>query len=260
MYYMPVDLKDSLSGNRHPLSPPKGMVFTGSGDFINQGQHHLDLLRKYSDLKPECDILDVGSGMGRTAVALTEYLNESGSYQGIDVVERAVAWCSRHITERFPNFRFRHISVANDLYNKDTLSAASYIFPFKDQQFDLVSLFSVFTHMQPEELENYLSQIWRVLRSGGKCIFTVFSYDDDIESIIASRNEFSFPIKKQNHRLMHAGIKSANVAFDLSWLLATAESIGFDVVHFNRGFWYDNANKNSTDDFQDLLILAKKVD
>ena len=55
------------------------------------------MLKQFIDLgglKPEHRVLDIGSGIGRVAIPLTEYLNEKGSYEGFDVVELGVNWCN----------------------------------------------------------------------------------------------------------------------------------------------------------------------
>ena len=51
-------------------------------------------------------------------------------------------------------------------------------FPCADNSFDLVFLTSVFTHMFAGDVENYLSEISRVLKPGGKCLITWFLLDE----------------------------------------------------------------------------------
>lgn len=74
LFFSPIDLWETITGKRHKYEPPKGDIYIGSGAFITQGRHQLELLKKYIRLKPEDAVLDVGSGIGRTAVALTQYL------------------------------------------------------------------------------------------------------------------------------------------------------------------------------------------
>ena len=116
IYYFPVDLLNSWSGKRHRFEPPMGLIYTGSGDFIKQGKHHLELMIKHLDLKADDHILDIGSGLGRTAAALTTFLNEHGKYEGFDVMKKGVDWCQR-IHNEYPNFNFKYVPLGNDLYN-----------------------------------------------------------------------------------------------------------------------------------------------
>jgi len=67
LFYLPVDFWKSITGKRHKYEPPKGKIYIGSGDFLEQGIHHLDLLKKYIDLNPNDNVLDIGCGIGRTA-------------------------------------------------------------------------------------------------------------------------------------------------------------------------------------------------
>lgn len=41
--------------------------------------------------------MDIGSGIGRTAVPLTKFLNPDARYEGFDVVKKGVKWCNAKI-------------------------------------------------------------------------------------------------------------------------------------------------------------------
>ncbi|HMP28636.1 MAG TPA: class I SAM-dependent methyltransferase, partial [Saprospiraceae bacterium] len=101
-------------------------------------------------------ILDIGCGIGRIAIPLTSYLNEEGSYNGFDIVKEGIDWCTKNINHRFSNFTFLHIPLQNELYNLSTKVKSSLLtFPYISDHFDLVIATSVFTHMMPEDVENY---------------------------------------------------------------------------------------------------------
>ncbi|MCK7528937.1 MAG: class I SAM-dependent methyltransferase [Ignavibacteriales bacterium] len=173
--YLPSDLLRYLSFNRKTLQPPKGMIFTGSGDFVKQGETFLRYFIEYGNLKPDDSVLDIGSGIGRMAIPLTSYLSEKGKYEGFDIVKKGVDWCKKEITARFPRFNFTHIELRNTLYNTDTEKIASdFKFPYSDEYFDFVFLISVFTHMLPADVENYLREINRVLKPKGICFATLY--------------------------------------------------------------------------------------
>src|SRR5215831_9618688 len=53
-------------------------------------------------LKPYERVLDLGSGVGRSARVLSGYLDARGSYEGLDIIRKAVDWCQTHYA-RFPN-------------------------------------------------------------------------------------------------------------------------------------------------------------
>ena len=86
------------------MLPMKGDIFIGSGDFKEQGIRQLDHLIEYCHLHPDHRVLDVGCGIGRTAIALTDYLSSSGSYEGFDIVPKGIDWCQKHIAAKYPTF------------------------------------------------------------------------------------------------------------------------------------------------------------
>ena len=163
LYYFPIDFFDKITGQGHKFVAPRGLIYTGTPagakKFIAHGKQQLELLKKYIGVKPDDHILDVGSGIGRTAIALTEYLSKNGKYEGFDAVKKGIDWCNSKIKKDFPNFNFTYTPISNDLYNDSGLKASEFIFPYEDQSFDKVFLFSVFTHMQIDEIQNYFDDI-----------------------------------------------------------------------------------------------------
>jgi SAM-dependent methyltransferase len=254
LYYWPYDLYEGLSGQRDPMTPPRGMIFTGSGDFIAQGEKMLEYFQSIGKLEPHHHVLDVGCGIGRIAIPLTSYLDEDASYDGFDVVKRGVEWCNKHIHSRFPNFNFRYIDLNNDLYKASGASAANFTFPYPDDAFHFVVLTSVFTHMLPDEVHNYLREIRRVLKHGGSCFATFFLWNEETESL--NNPAFTFPYDKGHYRLMDEQVQSANVAFQEADLMAFINEIGFEVESTHYGYWAGRP-KETCKDFQDILILRK---
>ena len=147
-------------------------------DFRAAGDEFRELLVSLGGLRPDDDVLDVGSGVGRIAVGLTDWLR--GRYEGIDVVRRGVEWCQQAITPRYPNFHFQVADLYNRHYNPvGRVPASDYRFPFEDQSFDFVVLTSVFTHLLPADRDNYISEIARVLRPKGRCFATFFLLNEE---------------------------------------------------------------------------------
>lgn len=253
--FSPIDIINTVAGKRHKYEPPKGDIYVGSGDFVAQGIHHLELLKTHIDIQPEDSVLDIGCGIGRTAVALTEYLNNNGKYEGFDVVEKGVRWCNKKIKNDFPNFNFVYVPLNNDLYNNRKEEAQNFKFPYKDHLFNKIFIFSVFTHMSVNEIAHYLYEIKRVLKPGGLCLLTCFIYTSQNEEMIASNNDFSFPVKHGNYRLMSNKVKSANIALKEELLDELIVKSKLKKVKTIEGFWKRNIVKNSSNDFQDIVIL-----
>ena len=259
VFYFPVDLFETIFSKREKYEPKKGDIYIGSGDFIGQGNHQLDLLKKYAGIQHTHKVLDVGSGIGRTAVALTKYLNPQGQYEGFDVVEKGVVWCQEKIHTDFPNFNFQYVPLNNDLYNDTPQKATDFKFPFQDNQFDVVFLFSVFTHMQIEEIDHYLSEISRVLKPNGKCLSTFFVYNDENEAQIGQSNKFNFPVAEEGYRLMDANVKSANIAIESKKLQSMLDGKNLELSKTVEGYWKDFIDKGTENSFQDVVVL-KSVD
>ncbi|MBS0212969.1 MAG: class I SAM-dependent methyltransferase [Proteobacteria bacterium] len=161
------------------MVPPESMIFVGHGDFVKIGNEFREHLIGLAGLRPDSAVLDVGCGIGRMAIPLTDYLT-TGEYAGIDIVEKGIVWCQRRITRRFPNFRFIRSDIHNKMYNKRGKTLArDYRFPFEDNRFDVAFLTSVFTHMLPADLEHYTDEIARVLKPGGRCLVTFLLRNDE---------------------------------------------------------------------------------
>ncbi|MEO7977145.1 class I SAM-dependent methyltransferase [Flavobacterium sp.] len=258
LYYYPVDILDKIQGRKHKYVPNKGDIFIGSGDFIAQGKHHLELLKKYAGLKENHTVLDIGCGIGRAAVSLTQYLSKEGKYEGFDVVEKGILWCEKHISADFPNFNFQYIPLNNDLYHFTEDKAENFIFPYEDNSFDTIFLFSVFTHMQPLEVQNYLNEIYRVLKPNGKCLATYFLYNNEIENKISNKeNKINFPYTRENYRLMNEKVPSANIAFKETYLDEMIERSHLKLENKIYGRWSKRTCEGLFD-FQDILVFKKE--
>lgn len=260
LYFLPLDTWERVTGKTHKYVPPRGAVFTGGTAgatvFIAQGEQQLELLKEYVDLQPEHHVLDIGCGLGRTAIALTGFLNDTGSYQGFDVVEKGIAWCNKGIGADYSNFQFTHVPLFNDLYTANGEKANSFVFPYPDESFDRIFNFSVFTHMGIEEIQNYLIQMKRTVKNGGSCLCTFFIYDDSNEHYIATRAGFHFPVAHDGYKLMSAETVAGNIAIHENLLLRMATKAGFENCKIIDGFWKDSVRDTGKKEYQDIVLLS----
>jgi SAM-dependent methyltransferase len=170
-----LDARDALKGERDPLVPPRRLGMPSQGPAV--GARIVEqLLIGAAGLKPDERVVDIGCGAGRVAANLTTYLQPpEGGYEGFDVSERAIKWAHTQITPRHPNFRFQLVDVRNDEYSPGAGGdAASFRFPFRDDEFDLALATSLYTHMFPFQIDNYLRETARVLKPGGRSVATFF--------------------------------------------------------------------------------------
>ena len=179
-----LDRIDRVRGRDAGLRPPRHLQFVGSGDFERVGELFLDYFIEFGGLEPQHRVLDIGCGIGRMAIPLTGYLSPRGSYEGVDIVPDGIEWCSENISGRFPNFRFTLADIRNEAYRADGQTAGSeYTFEFPDAEFDFVLLTSVFTHMLPADVENFLAEISRLLKPGGRCFTTWYLLNEESERL-----------------------------------------------------------------------------
>lgn len=160
------------------LPPPSiktgGKSFSINKDFYNSALNEADRLIKHLNLNEKSRILDVGCGAGRLAIGLTIKFPKVSEYYGIDVDEERINWCKKNIGERYSNFKFLRINVFNERYNpKGTIKQSEYTFPFKNK-FDIIYLYSVFSHLLEDDIRTYLLEFSRLLNKNGNLFLTGF--------------------------------------------------------------------------------------
>lgn len=165
-----------MTEDRGPI-PTDEMVQAYSGSaraeqYVALGDSLLAFLVQHAGLEPHHHVLDVGCGVGLAARPLARFLTAEGSSDGFDVMREPVEWCAAHY-RAFPNFRFQHADVYNKYYNPaGRVAARQYAFPYPSDRFDLVVLTSVFTHLLPRDLRNYLGEVARVIKPGARNFIT----------------------------------------------------------------------------------------
>ena len=260
IYFLPIDTLDLILGKRHKYVPPRGLIYTGSAkgakNYIEQGSLQLEALKQTIDLRPNDTVLDIGSGIGRTAIALTSYLSSEGRYEGFDVVELGVDWCNSRIGKDFPNFHFKYVALYNDLYNDSENKAVDFVFPYPSDTFDKIFSFSLFTHMQIADIENYFGEINRVLKKDGLAFSTFFLYDDAEETRISENGDYSFSIIRDGYRLMSDQVKAGNVAIHKDKLAEMMSSKNLVIDKIIDGFW---KGENTSKEFQDIVVFKRKT-
>lgn len=258
LYFLPVDTWEKWTGQRPDLTPPKGMIFTGSGDFQSEGKRLFTRFKELGGLQPSHRVLDIGSGIGRVAVPLSHYLDTRGSYDGFDVIKMGVQWCQNHISKANPNFRFTYVPLGNDLYRSEGADASNFTFPYPDGVFDFAVSNSVFTHMLPEEVQNYLEELYRVLRPGGRAYLSFFILNEASKQGMEHIPDFHFKHDYGHYRLLDDQVKAANVAYEETFLKTSLlPESRWTFIHQYYGYW---SGKRAIEqpDFQDFVIVEKR--
>jgi SAM-dependent methyltransferase len=163
------------------LPPPTVLRHGGKTD-----QHHVrsakQIVQQVSELaglRPTSRVLDIGCGAGRFLIGMLATYGRVERYVGLDVRNHVVDWCSKHLTdEKSGDIEFHWLDFHNERYNRRGMPIEdTTLFPLEDGSIDNVVLFSVFSHMTPEDTQAYLREIRRVLAPSGTSYCTLFVED-----------------------------------------------------------------------------------
>jgi SAM-dependent methyltransferase len=146
-------VKDALSS----LAPDQAMEYAIGGNFKPFGILQRNLLMQYG-LTPRSSLLDLGCGAGRLAFALRDLRHLK--YLGTDIADNLL----RHAVKIVQRSDWKFVK-STDL-----------TIPAGDNSQDLACAFSVFTHLFHAETYVYLEGIKRVLRPGGRLVFSFLEF------------------------------------------------------------------------------------
>jgi predicted TPR repeat methyltransferase len=123
-------------------------------------------------------VLDIGCGVRFTQVFYGRNTPVK-SYHGVDLDPRMIEFLASNVKDK--RFSYTRINVYNEMYSKKgppltpdvDIGAAG-------QEFDLISLFSVFTHFAPGDFQAMLALTRKYIARDGHLIFTCF-IDETVE-------------------------------------------------------------------------------
>jgi ubiquinone/menaquinone biosynthesis C-methylase UbiE/peptidoglycan hydrolase CwlO-like protein len=256
-FYFAMDTVDLLLGRRDKLTPPRRMISIGEGDFKKIGEEFLRYFIELGSLKPNETVLDVGCGIGRMAAPLTKYMDKNGSYEGFDIVKKDIDWCKKKISRRYYNFHFQLAHIYNKHYNPEgKYKAAEYTFPYKNKSYDFVFLTSVFTHMLPQEMENYISEIARVLKKDGRCLITFFLLNEEsLKLIETKKSTLDFKYVFEEYHTIDKDTSEAAVAYEEQFIRRLCGKYGLKIkepVYY--GSW---SGRKGFSSYQDIIIATR---
>tara|TARA_Y100001970_G_C14234745_1_gene861089 strand:+ start:2034 stop:2915 length:882 start_codon:yes stop_codon:yes gene_type:complete len=254
-----LDFKYYLSGGSKSMVPPPSTHFIGKENYLGIGKEFFDYFVELGGVKQNDTVLDIGCGTGRMAVSFTDYLSETGQYFGFDIMKDQVEWAQNNISDKYDNFHFQHVEVVNPIYNKDGIDADKYNFPFNDSYFDFIFLTSVFTHMLPNDLNNYLSEIQRVLKDDGRCFATFFLLNPESSKLIEDKKStmnFIHQVETETCLTTDKDAPEEAIAYDEKTMISYIRENRLSVINpIHYGSWCGRSNYLS---FQDIIIIGKE--
>jgi SAM-dependent methyltransferase len=118
------------------------------------------------------DVLDFGCGVRFTQAFLNRGVPIK-SYVGVDVSRDVTDFLRASVFD--PRFEYVHLDAHNDRYNPTGKPLAGLTLPeLEHRRFDLICLFSVFTHLAPDDYVAMLSLLRRFVRGDGWLFYTLF--------------------------------------------------------------------------------------
>jgi len=146
----------------------------------NTGSILMNLVAERLDLQDlgESDVLDVGCGVRFTQAILNRGI-PIRSYTGVDVHRPLIEYLQREVDD--PRFSFAHWDAHNARYNPAGEKITQESDLPVEGTFDVIWLFSVFTHLDPSDADALLAILRRRVRPRGALFFSAF-LDDSVDS------------------------------------------------------------------------------
>lgn len=221
----------------------------------------ISTLRHTLGLLPFHNVLEIGCGVGRSAIPLSEFITD-GSYLGIDIIHAPIKWAKENISTRNPRFRFEHFDVRDDFLNlKGSMSTKDVTIPVQDQSIDLVIMWSVFTHLYRDEIIHYLNECRRVIKPGGRLWATWFNINADVLKSIQKHPRtnyaltFNNPPDEQGCFLQYTQIPRGAIGYSTEAMTEMIHNARFKLARpYLKGGWsgaYEDAECG-----QDAMILV----
>jgi SAM-dependent methyltransferase len=226
--------------------------------FEASGAEFMAYLRLICELLPNERVLDLGCGCGQLAIQLEDYLDRGASnYSGMDLHRASIRWCERYIANTHHNFTFQYMDVHSQAYNRrGRLAAHDYTFPYESGAFNFVIAKSVFTHLRPAEVDNYIKEIARVLAKGGRSLMTFFLLNvRQRELQTAGENKLDFRFGDSDWRYVRRNSPESAAAYDERFVMDLLQEHGLRLKRpIIYGRWTGNAEGLS---LQDILLVEK---
>jgi SAM-dependent methyltransferase len=224
--------------------------------FVEVGDTLLEDLRAYGGLRKRSQMVDIGCGYGRVAHALvrSRFL---GDYRGFDILPRHIGWCVENLSGR--RFRFEHLDIRNDRYNPDgRYDAATVDLQLQPGWADVILAASVFTHMWPGEVANYLKQVAPALARRGRAYLSFFLLNDSWQHMVDAGEVQEFPLPHRGdgpYRFMSPENPLHVIAYDQDWVEQQMVGAGLSVVSLRLGRWPGR----DSDVYQDTFVVRRGI-
>lgn len=157
-----------------PLALRRGARRQDQGSYVDKGGVLLDTIRDCLGLDglEGKALLDMGCG-----TRITQALHRGGHtlrhYTGIDINAALIEHLQQSV--KLANMDFHHLDIHNAMYNPGGSPLAELsALPVPAAHYDVISLFSVFTHLNPQDYVSMLKLLRPHVTDGGRLLFSLF--------------------------------------------------------------------------------------
>jgi ubiquinone/menaquinone biosynthesis C-methylase UbiE len=158
----------------------------------------------YAGLKDGMKLIDYGRGSGRLATSLATKLNID--YLGIDIIDDLLIYAKSKSPKEYNFLKHQNLNI-----------------PADDSSSDMICAFSLFTHLLQAETYIYMEDMYRVLKAGGRLVFSFLEFDAPSHWRI-----FDETVKGQKT----STIPHLNMFIEKNAIQLWAHHIGFKVIEF----------------------------
>lgn len=200
-----------------------GVEFEDDEFYLKSAEREANRLIHHFQYSQQSRVLDIGCGQGRLPIGILRVIGEV-SYIGIDVDQRSIDWCKRYIERDHPSFKFKHLNLYNERYNKNGIKIDDeFRIEVNPKSVDIVHLYSVFSHTTEQDMRAFLKDFSRILDNKGKIFFTTF----------IEENVPNYSINPENYRLKCSGPLHI-VRYKKDYLFSILDESGYSILDFTH--------------------------
>jgi ubiquinone/menaquinone biosynthesis C-methylase UbiE len=147
--------------------------------------------------------------------------------------------------------------VHNKVYHpKGQYQADEYRFPYQDGTFDFAFSTSVFTHMLPAGVTNYIAETARVLKPGGTCFATFFLLNEEsLARIRAGQSALDFRYRQGGTMTINRIEPEQAIAYEEETVRRILTEHGLENIQPIRyGSW---SGRETGASYQDIVVATR---
>jgi SAM-dependent methyltransferase len=209
----------------------------------------LDMLKFGVLNSPSDKFFELGCGCGRIGGMLGPMLDETqgGSYNGFDIWADGIEWGSANISTLYPHIQFGFLGNHNEY-----VADVAYPIDLESESKNCFVATSVFTHLRAKAADFYVSEIARILKSGGKGYITFFASKERFREIQPNAAP-----EEDDYAINYVNVQAEDTFVEESSAVQMFERHGLCVMGIKYGSWRGQQFYRGHAGHQDLFIVKK---